>query len=61
MTVNNSAFNLDFHPVSKVGNYHLAINFSESTTRPLSVIILSEYDSTITVSSEGEVKKSYTV
>ena len=53
LSSNLEAYNSDFNPTARIGFYKFAATFNEPTTEPISIILLSEHDSTITFSRTG--------
>ena len=61
LTNNAEAFETLFVPSQRIGFYSFEVKFSQGTTRPLTMIMMTEFPSTIAIYRDGRVIKSFTV
>ena len=60
-SASSDSFDTDFCPAPRVGYYRLHVNFSEGTPVNLNAVLLSEFPSSITVSKDSKIERSYAV
>ena len=59
LSANEESYLTEFDPSRRVGWYQIKIEFSDATTKNLTLIEMCEFPALITVNNEGKVNRSY--